>query len=116
VTVAVDAVLQAVGPSAAPVEVVGEGPLARALQERLAGRLATSDARPAVVVETTGSGEAVAQALSSVADLGLVVLAGPSAEGGGALDFYEDLHVRGLTLVGIPEADPGRGAGTPGGA
>jgi len=97
-----DAALAALPPRAAPVEVIGGGPLARALREWLSSQLATSGERPAAIIETTGDADAIREALAHVDELGTVVLAGPPPEAGVALDLYADLHVRGLTLVGTP--------------
>jgi len=83
-----------------PVEVVGDGPLARALRARLKLRAGGAGQRPVAVIETTGGVLAVQDALRRVADLGTVVLAGPPPPDPVALDMYADLHVRGLTLVG----------------
>jgi threonine dehydrogenase-like Zn-dependent dehydrogenase len=82
------------------VEVLGGGELAESLRSRLGAR-AAGHSRPGAVIETTGDSEAIAHALRTVADLGTVVLAGPPPAGGAALDLYADLHVRGLTLVGL---------------
>ena len=94
----------AIPPGRQSIEVTGDGPLAHALREMLgsAADPGTGDARPAVVVETTGSPEAIRAALERVADLGTIVLAGPVAAAPVALDAYPDLHVRGLTVVGVP--------------
>jgi threonine dehydrogenase-like Zn-dependent dehydrogenase len=81
------------------VEVLGDGPLAKALRARLKLR-AGGGRRPVAVIETTGDVRAVQDALRRVADLGTVVLAGPPPPDPVALDLYADLHVRGLTLVG----------------
>ncbi len=73
----IDAVLAALGTDAA--EVVGAGPLADALRDRLAAPAAP----PAAIVDTTGDPAAIADALARVDDLGTVVLAGPGAGGAG---------------------------------
>lgn len=104
---AIAAVAAAVPVGGGPLEVTGDGPLARALRARLAAAAApVADAPPTVIVETTGEAAAVRAALARVADLGTVVLAGPVAPGPVALDVYGDLHVRGVTLVAVaPDAD-----------
>jgi hypothetical protein len=102
----VDAVLAALGTDAA--EVVGAGPLADALRARLAAPAAP----PAAIVDTTGDAAAIADALARVDDLGTVVLAGPPPDGPVALDLYADVHVRGLTVAGVP---PGADDGPPAG-
>jgi threonine dehydrogenase-like Zn-dependent dehydrogenase len=101
-----DAVLAALGTDAA--EVVGAGALADALRARLPAPAAP----PAAIVDTTGDPAAIADALARVDDLGTVVLAGPVPEGTVALDLYADVHVRGLTVVGVaPDGDGGAPAG-----
>lgn len=81
-----------------PVEVVGAGEVAEAVRAAV-GRDAGDD--PATIVETTGTPEALADALARVRTLGTVVLAGPPPSTGVDLDVYADLHVRGLTLIGV---------------
>jgi threonine dehydrogenase-like Zn-dependent dehydrogenase len=89
-----------------PLEVSGENALAQALRERLGGD-PPGATRPRVVVETTGGGDAIRAALARVADLGTVVLAGAIDRAPIELDLYADLHVRGLTIVGVaPRAGP----------
>ena len=90
-----DAVLAALGTDAA--EVVGAGALADALR----ARLRAPGTPPAAIVDTTGDPAALADALARVDDLGTVVLAGPPPGEPVALDLYADLHVRGLTLIGV---------------
>jgi threonine dehydrogenase-like Zn-dependent dehydrogenase len=82
------------------VDVLGGGELAEALRSRLGAR-AAGESQPGAVIETTGDPESIAAALRTVADLGTVVLAGPPPAGDAPLDLYADLHVRGLTLVGL---------------
>ena len=111
---AIQAIVGALPAGEEPVEVLGDGPLARALRARLRleATVLAPDARPAVIVETTGDAAAIGAALARVADLGTVVLAGTCGAGSApvALDLYADLHVRGLTVVGVPlpgeESDP----------
>ena len=94
--------VDAVPTGASPVEVLGDGPLAELLRRSLG----TDDAsrRPAVVVDTTGDAAELARALRRLDDLGTLVLAGPPPSEPLALDLYGDLHVRGLTVVGVHEA------------
>lgn len=93
------------------VEVRGSGLVAH-LVRKLAGERASHDpeprGRPAVVVETTGDPAAVVEATRSVADLGLVVLAGEPAGRDLDLNLYSDVHVRGLEVVGAPRPLRGR--------
>jgi hypothetical protein len=89
------------------VAVTGEGLVAfearRLLQEQ--GRLARDDAQPpSSVIETTGDPAAVADATQRVRTMGAVVLAGEPAGRVGDLDFYPDVHRRGLRIVGVGRA------------
>ena len=96
-----DAIVDLLAREDGDIEIAGDGAAAAELRRVLAGRLARDGARPAIVVETSGTAEAVQAALARVAVLGTVVTAGPAPEGPVALDFYADLHVRGLTLIGV---------------
>ncbi|MEY2522866.1 MAG: hypothetical protein QOJ66_1431 [Ilumatobacteraceae bacterium] len=95
------------------VEVVGAGALAgevrRLLGER--ARVPRMDERPTAIIETSGEPAALETALQRVDDLGTVVLAGPLPTRPLALDLYVDLHVRGLTLVGVSPTMPQSGHG-----
>jgi hypothetical protein len=86
------------------VEVVGSGTLADELRLLLGERVrpAVPEARPEVIIDTTGEALALIAALERVDDLGTVVLAGPVPSRSLDLDLYTDLHVRGLVLVGVP--------------
>lgn len=102
--VSAEAVLAALGDLPGPVEVRGDNRLAAELQERLADRSAAE--RPAIVVETDGDPGSIRAALARVDDLGAVILAGPPP-GPMALDLYRDLHVRGLTVIGLAPGERG---------
>jgi threonine dehydrogenase-like Zn-dependent dehydrogenase len=93
----------AVPAGAGPVEVLGDGPLA-ALVRGLVGD-DRAGRRPAAIVDTTGDPAELEGALRRLDDLGTLVLAGPPPPEPLALDLYGDLHVRGLTIVGVP-AEP----------
>jgi threonine dehydrogenase-like Zn-dependent dehydrogenase len=99
----VELAVAAVG-GAASVEVMGHGPLAAAVRARLAGTGPAAWGPPAAIVEASGDPAAIRAALARVADLGTVVLAGPAPAAGTSLDLYADVHVRGLTVVGIAPA------------
>jgi hypothetical protein len=86
-----------------PVEVAGSGELAAAIRAELGGEPGLSEERPGTIVETTGDVAEIQAALARVQDLGLVVLAVAPAPGSRDLDLYADLHVRGLTVVGVAE-------------
>ena len=96
------AVLAALAGVTGAVEVTGSGPLAAEVRRLLGARPSQAGGAPAAVVETTGERAAVAEALRRVATLGTVVLAGPVPSAPVTLDLYADLHVRGLTVVGLP--------------
>ena len=83
-----------------PVEVLGDGALAERLRERLGA--GAGGGLPGVVVEATGTAAGLRRALAVVADRGLVVLAGPEPPATVVLDCYADLHLRALTVIGIP--------------
>ena len=100
--------VEALGSAQGPVEVVGTGVLADEIRRVLGQRVwaGPPDTRPSAVIETTGEAAALMGSLQRVADLGTVVLAGPLLARSLDLDLYEDLHVRGLTLIGVlPDAD-----------
>ena len=98
----VAAVLAALADVDGAVEVVGDDASAAELRAALADRLCQPGTAPAAIVETSGDGQAVTAAMSRVADLGTLVLAGPPPRAPVALDLYADLHVRGLVIVGVP--------------
>ena len=77
--------------------------MARRVRALVAGRLGLERGeRPRAIVETTGDPRAILDATRRVAELGIVVLAGESLGRGVAeLNLYPDVHVRGLTLVGV---------------
>ena len=93
----------AVPAGARRVDVVGDGALAARLRESLPAPSSTG--APDAIVETTGDPAAIADALRRLDDLGTLVLAGPAPRGPVALDLYADLHVRGLTVVGVAPAE-----------
>jgi hypothetical protein len=83
-----------------PVEVRGRG-LVAAFVRILLGVEDEAPGRPSVIVDTTGGAAAIADATRRLADLGALVLAAPT-EGSISLDLYPDVHLRGLTLAGVP--------------
>jgi D-arabinose 1-dehydrogenase-like Zn-dependent alcohol dehydrogenase len=88
-------------PAEGSVEVTGEDELAAELRSRLRERINGVRDRVGAAVDTTGDPALIAGLLTRLADLGTLVLAGPPAPEPPALDLYADLHVRGLTVVGI---------------
>ena len=86
-----------------PVEVTGSGALAFAVRDELDVTPGSSDERPGTVVVTSGEVAEIQDALVRVQDLGLVILVAAPTSDAPRLDLYTDLHVRGLTVVGVPE-------------
>jgi hypothetical protein len=86
-----------------PVEVTGAGELAAAVRAELGLGERATDEQPGTIVETTGAVAEIQAALARVRDLGLVVLAAAPASDAADLDLYADLHVRGLTVLGVAE-------------
>jgi threonine dehydrogenase-like Zn-dependent dehydrogenase len=69
----------------------------------------TGGTGPHVVIEATGAPEVVAQALQAARPFGRVVLLG-SSRGESTVNFYRDVHKRGLTVLGahlstVPEQE-----------
>ena len=95
-------ILDALPEASDRIEILGEGPLADDLRTRLGDRARPHpDAPPSAIIDTTGDAAAVVSTLRRVEDLGTVVLAGPPASKAVALDLYSDVHVRGLTIIGV---------------
>lgn len=98
-----------------PVAITGRGLVARRVRALVAERLSLErNEPPRAIVETTGDPTAILDATRRVAELGIVVLAGEThGRGAVELDFYPDVHVRGLTLVGLaPPLQDARNAAT----
>lgn len=96
-----------------PVAVTGSGLVASEARHLLReqGRLVGEGGTPAAaVVETTGDPSELARAIENVETMGTVVLAGEPLARTYDLDLYPDVHVRGLTLVGIPRVESASGA------
>jgi hypothetical protein len=88
------------------VEVSGSGLIARRVRAVLRNgattateSFSTSEA-PRAIVEATGGTAAILDATRRVADSGLVVLAGETFDRV-PMNLYPDVHVRGLTLLGV---------------
>jgi hypothetical protein len=88
--------------------VVGTGTVARQVRRLLAARGVPEpeDAAPDAIVETTGDPTSIAEALRHAASLGTIVLVGEPLGRDASFDLYSDLHVRGLTLVGVARPLP----------
>jgi threonine dehydrogenase-like Zn-dependent dehydrogenase len=56
---------------------------------------------PQAVVDATGDPAVIVDATRRVVDLGTVVLVGEALGRTVEMNFYPDVHVRGLTLVGV---------------
>ena len=90
--------------SADSIDVVGAGIVASATRSVPAGipNCPPAARRPAAIVEATGEAANIREACGRVEDLGIVVLAGETNRRAVELNLYPDVHVRGLTLVGVP--------------
>jgi hypothetical protein len=86
------------------VDVVGVGAVAWLVRTDRGSHRLAEDA-PAAVVDLTGDPDVIVDAARRVADLGTIVLAGDPAGRVVDFDFYPDVHVRGLRLVGVSPAD-----------
>jgi hypothetical protein len=85
------------------VEVVGDGRLANVL--RSISEEAETGESPGAVIDLSGEPSEIVAATRRVADLGTVVVAGPAVDSAVDIDLYPDVHVRGLRLVGLADAD-----------
>ena len=85
------------------VEISGSGVVAALVETQLRalGLEVGNHERPELIVDTTGSPAQIAAAFRRLADLGTLVLVGESPATAD-LDLYADVHVRGLTVVGVP--------------
>jgi hypothetical protein len=99
--VAREAAASVTGVPVGSVEVTGTGLIANQVRA-LVGTASTWRAgHPSAVVDTTGDPAVIVDATRRVADLGIVVLAGEALGRKAEMNLYEDVHVRGLTLVGV---------------
>ena len=89
------------GVSADSIEVVGSGLIALQARALLGGRFGLSTEQPRAIVDTTGDPEVIVDATRRIAALGTVVLAGEGLGRKAEMNLYPDVHVRGLTLVGV---------------
>jgi hypothetical protein len=84
------------------VEVAGDPVLAGKLRAEVASPVAEDEtSHPTVVVDTTGSPHVIRGALQRLADHGLLLLTAELRGALGELNYYEDLHRRSLTVMGI---------------
>ena len=91
------------GVSPEAVQVVGGGILA-ALAQRILGPRGGAGA-PTVMLDTSGSAARIRDAVEHCDRLGTVLLAAPPVDAEVDVRTYADLHVRGLTIVGVPWVD-----------
>jgi len=104
--VAEAAVAAAEGIACEMIEVTGRGAIAlqvRALLDRppaVVGGSASFEP-PAAIVDTTGDPGVIFDATRRIADLGRIVLVGEGLGRPAEMDLYPDVHVRGLSLVGV---------------
>jgi hypothetical protein len=92
------------------VEVHGSGAIATAVRS-LVGNMASraSDSLDAAV-DVTGEPARIIDLIRRLVPLGLLVLAGEPIESDLDLDVYEDVHRRGLHIVGVPVLSPRDGS------
>lgn len=84
------------------VEVAGDPVLAGKLRAETGLWIAEDEtSHPTVVVDATGSPHVVRGALQRLADHGLLILTAELRGDLGQLNYYEDLHRRSLTVMGI---------------
>ena len=72
------------------------------------------DAGPRVVIEVTGSGKALDEALDVVAPYGRIALLGCTRDSHFSIDYYHKVHGRGVTLVGAHTLARPEGESAPG--
>ena len=72
------------------------------------------DAGPRVVIEVTGSGKALEEALDVVAPYGRIALLGCTRDSHFSIDYYHKVHGRGVTLVGAHTLARPEGESAPG--
>jgi hypothetical protein len=88
------------------IEVTGRGLIARQVRALVgdhsaADRRSTPIEQPRAIVDTTGDPSVILDATQRAANLGTVVLLGESLGRTAEMNLYPDVHVRGLTLVGV---------------
>jgi threonine dehydrogenase-like Zn-dependent dehydrogenase len=95
------------GVSPDQIEVTGNGVIALQVRALLA-HSSSADYRShgieqaAAIIDTTGDPEVIVDATRRTANLGTVVLAGEALGRTAEMNLYPDVHVRGLSLVGVP--------------
>lgn len=84
------------------VDVIGDGLLARLIERDMPPKKAAGG--PEAVIDATGTQSGIRSALAGVEALGTVVLAAPVAQPTIDVAGYAEIHLRGLTVIGIPWA------------
>ena len=83
------------------IEVIGSGLIAHLVRVLVCDDSGRSVEHPRAVVDATGDPMVIIDATRRVADLGTVVLVGEALGRRAELNSYADVHMRGLTLVGV---------------
>jgi len=83
-----------------PVEVLGQGLVAAEARRLLPAGTGNGD-RPRCVIDATGDPEKIVAALGELDDLGTLVAAGPLGARSFPINLYQDIHLRGLKVVGV---------------
>jgi hypothetical protein len=114
--VAQAAVAAVEGVSPDSIEVTGSGLIALQVRALLGNRSPDDDRstpfeQPRAIIDSTGDPRAIVEATRRIAGLGTMVLVGESLGRTAEMNLYPDVHVRGLTLVGVPP--PLQHAGAP---
>jgi threonine dehydrogenase-like Zn-dependent dehydrogenase len=81
------------------VTVIGDGVLADLIRSALPGGTSIGSD---VVIDTTGSPDRIEHAVATLPKLGQLILAAPPGTAQIDLATYRDLHVRALTVTGVP--------------
>jgi hypothetical protein len=87
---------------AGTVEVTGNGLVAAQVRALIGDDVRADGVEPpTTIVDTTGDPAVIADSTRRLANLGTLVLVGESIGRKVALNLYQDVHLRGLTLVGV---------------
>jgi hypothetical protein len=100
-SVARDAAAAVADLPAGSIEVIGSGLIAHLVRVLVGDVPARTAEHPRAVVDVTGDPAVILDATRRVADLGTVVLVGEALGRRAEMNLYADVHVRGLTLVGV---------------
>jgi hypothetical protein len=91
------------GLAPASIEVTGSGLIARNVRAIVGDTAAVGGGhrRPEAIIDVTGDPSVIGDSTRRLADLGTLVLVGEALGRRTELNLYPDVHVRGLTLVGV---------------